>query len=145
MALNTRTPRTDPNWHNRPPGLVSPTNGHGLGMEPPVTLLIDPPLLLATGAAIERLVEDEAIRRRLEMAATATVAAAGIGFYCNARWTRPFWPLLRIDSGRDWMLNSWILPLDDRGGSPALHVVAAVAFATYPVWTRLGRRLGHRL
>lgn len=107
-----------------------------------MTLLIDPPLLVAVGAAIERLVEDHRLRRRLEAAVTVATMAAGVAFYVNAPWTRPFWPLLRIESGRDWMLNSWVLHFDHRTTSPALHLAVTAAFAAYPAWMAIGRRIG---
>jgi hypothetical protein len=106
-----------------------------------VTLLIDPPLLVGTGVVIQRLVRDEDWRRRLEAAGTSVTLAAGIGFYTDAAWTRPLWPLLHIRSGRDWMLNTWVGRLESDDPPLRTHLVAALAFAAYPLWTRLGRRL----
>ena len=44
----------------------------------------------------------------------------------------------RARSGRDWMLNSGILRLDDERAGPATHAVSAAIFATYPLWLWLG-------
>lgn len=109
-----------------------------------MTLLIDPPLLVAAGAVVERLVDDERWRRRLRVGVTAAAAATGVAYYTNARWTRPTWRLLSIESGRDWMLNTWLFDFEHERPDPIVHVAAGVAFLAYPAWTLLGRRLGRR-
>ena len=109
-----------------------------------MTLLADPPLLVAGSALLERLVPDRRVRRGLQAAFTTAVLGSGIAMYVDAPWTRPLRPLLRISSGRDWMVNSWVLHLDHRAAPRAYDAAAVAAFAAYPLWTRLGQRLGRR-
>ena len=106
-----------------------------------MSFLADPPMLVATGAMIERLVDDERVARAAEVAVVAAYVAVSGGLYLEAAWTRPMWRGLGARSGRDWMLNSGVFsfPVDDVG--PATHVLAVALFATYPLWLRLGRRL----
>lgn len=108
-----------------------------------MTLLVDPPLLVTMNAVIERMVVDQRWRRGLQAAATATVMATGMAFYVNARWTRPLWRLLAVESGRDWMLNSWIFHVEHEDPPPVVDLAAGAAFALYPAWARLGQRLGN--
>lgn len=109
-----------------------------------MTLLIDPPLLAMSGVVIERVVPGARLRDGLSVAATAVTLAAGVGFYRNAAWTRPLWPLLRISSGQQWMVDTWVLDLHRRLDAPTRDRVAAVSFAAYPLWLWLGRRAGRR-
>jgi hypothetical protein len=46
------------------------------------------------------------------------------------------------ESGRDWMLNSGVFKLDHEKVSPKTHLASAAIFATYPIWLRMGRKLG---
>ena len=106
-----------------------------------MSFLADPPMLVATGALIERFVHDERSARSAEVAVLAAYVGVSGGLYLEARWTEPMWRALGAQSGRDWMINSGVFsfPADDAG--PATHALALAIFATYPLWLRLGRRL----
>lgn len=94
-----------------------------------MSFLVDPPLLVLSGAAIEVLAPDE------RTAAVAGTAVLGTFFAVSgALYAHPGW-------GRDWMLNSGLFSFEHRRPSPRTHVLAAAIFATYPWWLRLGRRL----
>jgi hypothetical protein len=107
-----------------------------------MSFLVDPPLLVATGAAIERAPLKEGTRRTLGVAVLAVFLGTSISLWGNARWTHWLARACGAESGRDWMINSGVLDLEhEEVGAPA-HTLAAVLFATYPLWLRLGRRLG---
>ncbi|HML00113.1 MAG TPA: hypothetical protein VK428_08000 [Acidimicrobiales bacterium] len=110
-----------------------------------MSFLVDPPLLVASGAAIETAVPDERTARRLEAAVLGVFVVTSVSLYLNARWTHWLARLCRADSGRDWMLNSGVFHFDhERAGAPT-HLASAAIFCTYPLWIRLGRRAGGRL
>ena len=109
-----------------------------------MSLLADPPLLFANGAAYARL----APHRRPGAAAAAIVAlfwGVSIPLYLNARWTRPLWRLLPGRDGRDFMVNFPGLQVDTRRAGSRLHALAAVVFATYPIWFWAGWAHGRRV
>ena len=128
-----------------------------------MSFLIDPALLYATGRAYRRIAERDARGDRAarpepaaarpeppasaparDLAAGAGIMAVfwgvSIGLYLEQRWTRPVWRLCRAESGRDWMLNSGVLRIDWRRAGWRTHLVAALIFATYPLWLWLGMR-----
>lgn len=107
-----------------------------------MTLLIDPPLLVSAGAVINRLAPDRRRARRLEGLTLAGFLGVGVPLYCNASWIDWFRRPFPAESGRDFMLNSLIFDFEHRRPGPAVHAVAAGVFATYPLWLRLGSRLG---
>ena len=104
-----------------------------------MSFLIDPPWLYANGRLIGAAVPESA-RKPVAAATMATFFGVSIPLYLNARWTRPIWRACGATSGRDWMLNSGVLTLDDRRVSTRTHVVSALIFATYPLWLWLGLR-----
>lgn len=111
-----------------------------------MSFLIDPPLLVATGAAIERGVADDRHADMLGRAAVATFVGVSVLLYARARVPglsllyRPFGSA----DGRDFMLGSGVRSFADHDAGPATHALAAAIFATYPAWLRLGRRLGRQ-
>lgn len=107
-----------------------------------MTLLIDPPLLVSAGAVINRLAPDRRRARRLEGLTLAGFLGVGVPLYCNASWIDWFRRPFPAESGRDFMLNSLIFDFEHRRPGPSVHAVAAGVFATYPLWLRLGSRLG---
>lgn len=109
-----------------------------------MSFLIDPPLLIAAGAAIERYAPSEGAADLLEAATVAAFVGGSVGLYLNAEPTRWLWELCGAESGRDWMLNSGVLDLEHHNPSSQTHAVAAALFATYPLWPRLGRWLARR-
>ncbi|MHB1503719.1 MAG: hypothetical protein ACYCTL_06710 [Acidimicrobiales bacterium] len=110
-----------------------------------MSFLIDPPLLVSTGAAIEASVPDEKTADRIEKAVLVIFLATSISLYLNLGWTRWIWRICGAESGRDWMLNSGVFHIDHRNAGPGTHLAAAATFFTYPLWMRLGRRLGGSL
>jgi hypothetical protein len=109
-----------------------------------MSFLADPPLLVATGAAIERYVDDPRRARRLRRATVAVFVGTSVALYLDRPWTRWLWRLCRASSGRDWMVNSGVLRIDVSNLGGRDHVLAAALFALYPLWIELGRRLGRR-
>jgi hypothetical protein len=109
-----------------------------------MSFLVDPPLLVASGVAIERLVPDERAARAAERAVLATFFATSIGLYLEAPPTRWLWRLCRARSGRDWMLNSGVFHFDETRAGAGTHVLAGAIFSLYPSFIRAGRRLGSR-
>lgn len=105
-----------------------------------MSFLVDPPMLVACGAASNLLPEDRA-RRLVRGAVLATFLGTSIALYANAPWTRWLWKLCRADSGRDWMINSGVTHFEHESPPAAVHVAAAAMFAAYPLWYRLGARL----
>ncbi len=110
-----------------------------------MSFLADPPLLVGTGIAIEATVPNRRIARLLEAGVLTVFLGTSISLYLNLPWTRRFWELFRAKSGRDFMWNSGVLRLDYDNPSAGTHAMAAALFATYPLWLRLGRKLGSRL
>ncbi len=107
-----------------------------------MSFLIDPPWLYANGRVLARLEPQPAAA-----AGAATMAAfwaVSVSLYLNKRWTHPIARACRARSGRDWMLNSGILRIDDEHAGPRTHAVSAAIFASYPLWLWLGWRDGRR-
>src|SRR5207237_977339 len=96
---------------SRPPLTAGPGGGAGPA---PMSFLVDPPMLVMTGAAIERLAPDERAASRASTAVLGTFLVTSGALYTNARWIRPFWEACRAETGRDWMLNSGVFGFDHR-------------------------------
>ena len=109
-----------------------------------MSFLIDPPLLVGTGALIEKISADDDAARRLEQLTIAGFLATSISLYFNASWTRWMADMCRAESGRDWMLNSGVFKFDHEDVGTRTHLASAAIFATYPIWLRMGRRLAGR-
>jgi len=112
-----------------------------------VSLLADPPLLFANGEAYGRLAGRRAPDRRAKAFGVAVLTVfwgVSIPLYLNARWTRPLWPALPGRDGRDFMVNFPGLRVDTRRSGPRMHLLAAIVFATYPLWLWLGWAHGRR-
>lgn len=106
-----------------------------------MSFLVDPPLLVAAGAAIERAVGRERTKRRLAVAVLALFLGTSISLWRNAPWTDRLARACGAESGRDWMINSGVLHLEHDEVTARTQALAALLFATYPLWLRLGRRL----
>lgn len=107
-----------------------------------MSFLIDPALLYLNGEAYARVAP-----RRAPLLGAASVALFWVvsgALYLNQAWTRPLWKLCRARSGRDWMINSGVLHIDERRVGPGTHALALLIFATYPLWLVLGHRHGLR-
>lgn len=106
-----------------------------------MSFLVDPPLLVAAGAAIAKSGADDKQAAAIERGVLAVFLATSISLFFNARWTHWLARLCRAESGRDWMINSGVLKLDPKPLTATRVAAAAALFATYPAFVRLGRRL----
>jgi hypothetical protein len=112
-----------------------------------MSFLLDPPLLFATGAAIERLVEDESTADRLAGITIAGYLGVSVPLWLDsgARPLQLIWRPFGSEGARDFMVNSGLLHLPTpRRAEARHHLMAAVVFATYPLALALGRRWGRR-
>jgi hypothetical protein len=113
-----------------------------------VSFLLDPPLLVAAGVAIERVTSDEAVADRLARGTLGTFLGVSVPLWLDAR-VRPLeliWRPFGSDGPRDFMVNSGVLHLPTpKRAELRHHLMAAAVFATYPLALRLGRRWGRRL
>jgi hypothetical protein len=108
-----------------------------------MSFLIDPPWLYATGRAYGRLMPERTPAAQAIGSATAGVfLVTSVSLYLDRPWTRRIWEACRAQDGRDWMLNSGVFRIDHRRAGPRTHTVAALLFATYPLWLWLGERRG---
>ena len=105
-----------------------------------MSFLIDGPWLYANGRAIART------EHPTELAAgtMAVFWGVSVSLYLNKPWTRRLWELCRARDGRDWMLNSGVLRIDEQAAGPVTHAISALLFASYPYWLWRGWRDGRR-
>ncbi len=103
-----------------------------------MSFLIDPPLLVASGAAVERSVEDPATRRGVEAAVVGLFIGVSLALYANAPGLRMIWGPFGSRSGREFMLTSGLSKVDERSVGRARHAAALAQFMLYPLWFRLG-------
>jgi hypothetical protein len=107
-----------------------------------MSFVIDPPLLVASGAAIEAVAgEDEATARRLRCGVVGLFVAVSLALYANAPGLGGIWRPFGSRSGREFMLASGLAPVDERRIAPAQHAAALSLFLLYPLWARLGGAL----
>jgi hypothetical protein len=109
-----------------------------------MSFVLDPPLLVASGAAIERLGVDDATARRLSAATVGVYVGVSLALYANAPGLRAIWGPFGARSGREFMLGSGLARIEERTMTPARHAAALSLFAVYPLWLRLGRRAARR-
>jgi len=109
-----------------------------------VSYLIDPPLLVAAGAAIERTTDDEAAAKLLGAATVATFVGVSLALYANAPGLERIWKPFGARSGREFMLTSGLARVDEKRIGPSRHAVALALFALYPAWLRLGTLAARR-
>lgn len=111
-----------------------------------MSFLLDPPLLVAAGAVIERAVPGEEAARTAGAVTVGTFIGVSTLLYLRApvpglSWLyRPF----GARDGRDFMLGSGVRSFAGHEAGPRTHALAAAIFATYPGWLWLGRRLARR-
>lgn len=107
-----------------------------------MSFLIDPPLLVASGAAIEAASgEDERRARRLRTGLVALFVGVAAALYANVPGLERIWRPFGSRSGREFMLTSGLAEVDERKMSPRLHVAALSLFALYPLFAWLGGAL----
>lgn len=110
-----------------------------------MAFLMDAPMLVASGAAISKLFSDEDTARRLETATAVTFIAGATAFYLNAPgFKQVAQKVFRSEDGREFMVNSMVFNFDHRKLRGKRHLIAVGLLASYPLWLKLGRRLGAR-
>jgi hypothetical protein len=113
-----------------------------------MSFLLDPPLLVAAGVAIERLVDDGEVADRAALATLTGFLGVSVPLWLDARTPvlRPIWRPFGTSGPREFMVTSGVLPLSvPERLRPRHHLIAATVFATYPLALALGRRLGRRV
>ncbi|MGB3333304.1 MAG: hypothetical protein WBA79_10885 [Mycobacterium sp.] len=108
-----------------------------------MSFLLDPPMLVAAGALIEREVDADE-RDFAEAAVLGIFFGASFGLYNNVPGLGIMWRPFGARNGRDFMWNSGVLRLRTESTGWPGHAIAAALFATYPFFLKLGRRLGRR-
>lgn len=109
-----------------------------------MSFLLDPPLLIAAGAAVERTVPAE--RRDLVAASVVGVFVGGsVALYLEVPGLGLIWRWFRVETSRDFMINSGVFHRPYRDPAWRTNAMAAAVFATYPMWMALGRKLGRTL
>lgn len=106
-----------------------------------MSFVLDPPLLVASGAAIEALSPDRRSARRGQDAAAAVFVAVSLALYANAPGLGTIWRPFGARSGRAFMLTSGLARVDERAITPRRHLAALSLFTLYPLWSRLGGAL----
>jgi hypothetical protein len=112
-----------------------------------MSFLLDPPLLLASGMAIERLAADERTADCLAAGTLSVFLGVSVPLWNDVRSPvlDPIWRPFPSAGPRDFMVNSGVLSLPvPRRPELRHHLAAAAVFATYPLALALGRRLGRR-
>ena len=106
-----------------------------------MSFLIDPPLLVASGAVIEKAAGDDPRAERAAAVTVATFVGVSLLLYANAPGLSRMWRPFGARSGREFMLTSGLAQVDERAMTPARHLAALSLFGLYPLWLRLGRAL----
>ena len=104
-----------------------------------MSFIIDPPLLVASGAAAELAAgEDREAAKRLRGGVVALFVGVSLALYANLPGLGFLWRPFGSRSGREFMLTSGLGRLDDRPLGRRRHALALSLFALYPLWARLG-------
>jgi hypothetical protein len=107
-----------------------------------VSFVIDPPLLVASGAAIEAVSGgDETAARRGRRLVAGLFVGVSLCLYANVPGLGRIWRPFGARSGREFMLTSGLARIDEEKITPAQHLGALSLFALYPLWVRLGAAL----
>ncbi len=109
-----------------------------------MSFLLDPPLLVAGGAAIERVAPDGRTADALSFATIGAFVGISLALYANAPGLGLLWKPFGSRSGREFMLTSGLAPIEEDRLRWFQHASALAVFATYPAWLALGRRLAGR-
>ena len=106
-----------------------------------LSFLIDPPLLVATGASVGRRVP----MKRLAPPVLAAFWGTGAAFYRDTSVVKPLMRFLPGRNGRDFMWTTGVLPInhDRRRARGKWDKRALAMFATYPIFLWLGTRAAH--
>ncbi len=104
-----------------------------------MSFLLDPPLLFASGALIERRLPADQ-RDVAEVATLGVFFGGSFGLYNNVPGLGLLWRPFRARNGRDFMWNSGVFSVPTERLDWPMHAAAAAIFATYPFFIKLGRR-----
>lgn len=115
-----------------------------------MSFLLDGPLLAGAGAAVGASDLDADQVRRVEIGTIALFWVVSISLYCNATYIEWLGRCFGGRSGRDFQVNSgWfglgLLRFDPSKGGLRRTLVVLMLFASYPLWFRLGMRVGRRI
>ena len=116
------------------------------------SFLIDGPWLLSIGWVLGKIVnkfvkdadKNQKVKWFLGAATIAMFYITSISLYFNLERTRRIWEMCGAESGRDWMINSGVFNFDHENVGVGGHVLAALLFATYPIWLKAGFKLADR-
>jgi hypothetical protein len=116
------------------------------------SFLIDGPWLVSLGwmmgKLVNRFVGDEDQNKKVKgFLGVATILMfwiTSISLYFNMEWVRWMWELCGAESGRDWMINSGVFNFDHENVDTRGHIIAALLFAAYPIWLKVGFMLAER-
>jgi hypothetical protein len=115
------------------------SNGYGSRS---LSFVIDPPLLVASGAAIEALAgEDEVAARRARAGVVGIFVGVSPALYANCPGLGRIWRPFGSRSGREFMLTSGLARVDESRIAPSQHAASLALFLLYPLWPRLGAAL----
>lgn len=107
-----------------------------------MSFLLDPPLLVASGAVAERALGGDERRLRVARAvAVGSFVSVSAALYANYEPVSSRWPMLGARTGREFMIGSGLAEVDEESMTPARHGAALALFALYPLWFRLGQAL----
>ena len=109
-----------------------------------MSFLLDPPLRVAAGAAIERGAPSEPAARALSVGTTLTFVGVSAALYARPRVLRWLWGPFGARDGREFMLSSGLARVRHERMRPHHHALALGLFALYPGWLEVGRRAGRR-
>lgn len=110
-----------------------------------MSFLLDPPLLVAAGAAIESAAPDGRASRAADAATLAVFLGFSSALYARAPGLGFLWRPFRARDGRDFMVNSGVTRFATEPAPPGLHALAVAILATYPLWLLAGHRLARRI
>lgn len=109
-----------------------------------MSFLFDPPMLVASGVLIETVLPED--QRDIAEAATLGIFVGGsFGLYTNVPALDVLWLPFRGRNGRDFMWNSGVFRMNTDDLGWRMHALAAAFFTIYPLFVKLGRRVGRRL
>lgn len=109
-----------------------------------MSFVIDPPLLVASGAAIARGTDDERVARAARALTLGAFIGVSAGLYANVKALDPLHRAFGSRTGREFMLTSGLARIDEDRMTTAQHAAALAQFALYPAWLALGERLARR-
>lgn len=109
-----------------------------------MTLLVDPALLYASGYGLGRWSKNGRAGTAAGTIVVGAVLGLSVATYSDAPYMRPVWEHLGGRSGRDLILNSWVLNFDPAERSARRRILVGFLFGSYPAWMAAGLCAGRR-